>query len=426
MRSVVAFPGTMAHAQQVARALAQRGALDAFVTTFSYRADGALARVARALPESLGARATRQLMRRRVDLPDALVHSTPGWEIARTLLAQTSLSPTIGDRVWDHASFRFDAMVARRFVPRTQAIHAFEYTARAAFERAGELGVARVLHMPSLDSRAFETIRLRERADFPELAGPHDPYFARRFETRYARRCAETALADVIVANSTLTARSHIAAGVDPAKLVVVPLGAPPARDALIAADETAPLRVIWAGPFTLRKGAHLLLQAWRMLNAGAASSLEVYGAQRLPQRCLAGLPAGITFHGSVPQAALFEAFARGDVLVFPTLSDGFGMVVTEAMAQGLPVITTQEAGAADLITPHNGRIIKAGDAAAIVDALRWCLDERSALAAMRAHALATARAWQWSDYRGALIERLEPALRAKGFAPDFARRAGL
>jgi len=44
MRSVVAFPGTMAHAQQVARALAQRGALDAFVTTLSYRADGALAR----------------------------------------------------------------------------------------------------------------------------------------------------------------------------------------------------------------------------------------------------------------------------------------------------------------------------------------------------------------------------------------------
>ena len=96
----------------------------------------------------------------------------------------------------------------------------------------------------------------------------------------------------------------------------------------------------------------------------------------------------------------------KEDALIFPTLSDGFGMVVTEAFARGLPVITTDRAGASDLVrTRENGLIIRAGDTEAILAALRWCLDDRAKLAAMSLAALETARSWQWSDYRCALIE---------------------
>ena len=107
-------------------------------------------------------------------------------------------------------------------------------------------------------------------------------------------------------------------------------------------------------------------------------------------------------------------------MLVFPTLSDGFGMVVTEAMAHGLPVITTDKAGAADLVSPDNGLIVPAADPRALADALQWCLDNRERLHAMRFHALDTARRRQWPDYRRDLIAALEKGLRRAGYAPSF------
>src|SRR5262245_63136694 len=101
-------------------------------------------------------------------------------------------------------SHAFDAMVARRYVPNTQAIEAFEYTALASFERAKTEGVARVLHLPSLDSLQFRFIQQREKHRWPELVGAHDAYFDRKFVERYERRRREIALADVIVVNSLL------------------------------------------------------------------------------------------------------------------------------------------------------------------------------------------------------------------------------
>ena len=83
----------------------------------------------------------------------------------------------------------------------------------------------------------------------------------------------------------------------------------------------------------------------------------------------------------------------------------------TEAWSRGLPVITTDRAGAADLLKPHrNGLLIPAGDPAAIVACIEWCLTHRAELHAMREESLATAAGWQWSDYRRTLVSVLRDA----------------
>jgi glycosyltransferase involved in cell wall biosynthesis len=155
-------------------------------------------------------------------------------------------------------------------------------------------------------------------------------------------------------------------------------------------------------------------------LHAGESARLHVYGQTDLPPRLAAGVPANVEFHGSIPKSVLFEAYQSADVLVFPTLSDGFGLVVTEAMAHGLPVITTDQAGAADLISPDNGIIVPTADARALADALQWCLDNRDRLQAMRHHALETARRRQWRHYRRDLIAALETGLKRAGYRPQF------
>jgi glycosyltransferase involved in cell wall biosynthesis len=99
-------------------------------------------------------------------------------------------------------------------------------------------------------------------------------------------------------------------------------------------------------------------------------------------------------------------------------LCDGFGMVVTEAFAHGLPVITTTRAGASDLVRHgENGLIVPAGNARALAEALEWCLTHRIELRAMRRVALETAARWQWRDFRQALVCNVVDGLREAGYA---------
>jgi len=420
VRTVVAYPGNMAHAQHVALSMLEVGCLEAFVTSFAWRQGGTIDSLLSRLPSNSAQLFIGEIRRRSIDqIPAHVVHSYPFWEVVRSAAMRLGFGDILVDTAWDIMAHKFDAVVAQRYVPNVEAVQAFEYTALAAFERANELGVARVLHLPSLDSRRFEEIQRREKAQWPDLLGEHDAYFNTKFKSRYARRCREIALADVVIANSSLTAQSHIDAGANPAKVFVVPLGAPqPVSSAYTRPRGTSgPLKVIYAGTFSLRKGAHHLLAGWKLLSAGKSAQLEVFGRQMLPKRLQADEIEGIAFRGSVPQRQLFEAFEAADVLVFPTLSDGFGMVVLEAMAHGLPVITTDQAGAADLVTPGNGLVVPAADPSALALALQWCLDNRCRLIEMRTHALDAARRRQWSDFRRDLILALNTGLQRAGYS---------
>ena len=415
----------MAHAQHVARAMLEVGALRAFVTTYAYRSDGLSAALLKRMPSRIGRPIARQLERRAVaELPAQYVHCFPLGEMLRSAAQKAGAGPIVVDRLFDYSSRSFDAFVAKRYVACADAVQCFEFTALESFRRAGELGVAKILHIPSLDSAHYREIERRERGRWTALSSASDDYFERIFGRRYERRLKEIALADVIVANSRLTANSHIAAGADPAKVIVAVLGAPPAiADVEFAPDRgRKPLNVLYAGSFSLGKGAHYLLQAWQRLDAGAGAVLNVYGRMTLPKAAIAGRGESVVFHGSVPQPVLFRAYEAADVLVFPTLADGFGSVVAEALAHGLPVITTDQAGAAELVTPECGFVVPAGDADALTEALRWCLDNRKQVQAMRFAALEAARRRQWSDFRRDLIDGLDAGICRSGYNPCLTR----
>ena len=148
--------------------------------------------------------------------------------------------------------------------------------------------------------------------------------------------------------------------------------------------------------------------EAWRRGGLGRHARLRVFGAIALPERVTHPLPDGVEFRGSIPRAELMEHYRASDALIFPTLCDGFGMVATEAWSRGLPVLTTDCAGASDLLRhQQNGLLLRAGDADAILSTIEWCLAHRAELRAMREAALATAAQWQWPDYRRRLAEVL-------------------
>ncbi len=420
MKITLAFPGTPPFAQQAARALYEAGLLKCFVTAYHYIPDAQTSRIVAAIGRITGIDLVRELKRREItEVPLEVVTAYPFWEVLRVGLAKSKVDPVWVDRAWDIGSRRFDHVVATSKLEGADAIYSYEYTCLESFEAAKRRRITTIIDLPSPDSSFVEGLLGDEVVKFPKLKRDRSDYFDRKLPERLKRRRDELKLADIVVANSAFTARSYIAAGIAPEKILVVHYGAPEVSTDTTSHESEGPLKVLWAGTFGIRKGAHYLLEAWRSLKLDGCAELLIFGAVTLPNGLLADLPKSITIRPTIPRSELYSNYSRADVLAFPTLADGFGMVVTEAFANGLPVITTTRAGAADLVRHgENGLIVEAASAAAIAESLEWCLRNRATLSEMRGAARATAASWQWSDYRLALSE----GLRDKLLAADSSR----
>lgn len=417
MSVLLAHTMTAPHVQQAARALHEAGLLHSYVTALRDRPDWWVQRIVCTLARLAG-RDLAALFRRRAvtEVPAHLISDHPWGEILRLLAGRMVGGGTLTDLVWERTEPAFDRAVARHLDGGVRAVYGYEFSALHTFRRARSLGIATIYETPAPEPGYVQALVAREVAQFPELQNSYQRHLQARAVARQDYRSAEWDAADLVIANSKLTRESFAFAGRDVGKVRVVPLGAPPPVESEVACSGgtqgRGPLRLSWAGTFSIRKGAHHLLEAWREIRPAPQAELHVYGSQALPGRLLQGLPAGITFHGSIPRARLLESFRHADLLVFPTLCDGFGMVVTEAWSQGLPVLTTAQAGAAEQLRPgENGLIVPAADPAALGSVLRWCLQNRAALGGMRAAARSTASAWQWADYRRALVEAVRPVL---------------
>lgn len=213
----------------------------------------------------------------------------------------------------------------------------------------------------------------------------------------------EMALADRLVVHSAHSLRSLAAAGFDASRGLVVPPAFTPAdRGHPRHLLPGRPLRVLFVGYVNLAKGFHVLAEACRTLGADVA--LTVVGGRQLPPAYLRQIAPDAEFTGHVAQAEVVRRMTAADVLVFPTLSDGFGLVQLEAMAQGLPVIATSACG--EVVRDGvDGFVVPAGDAEALVARLRRLRREPDLYAAMSRAALIRATEFGPDRHLAALLD---------------------
>jgi glycosyltransferase involved in cell wall biosynthesis len=144
----------------------------------------------------------------------------------------------------------------------------------------------------------------------------------------------------------------------------------------------------LFVGRLISEKGVFDLLQAYGALapelraTIGLVFAGEGIGKPELQKRAAAILPGTVHFAGFVHREQLPSYYGLAEVLVFPTRSDPWGLVVNEAMACGLPVISSRVAGCvADLVEDNwNGRVIGTGD----INELSHAMDEVARDAALR------------------------------------------
>ncbi|HEY9156263.1 MAG TPA: glycosyltransferase family 4 protein [Opitutaceae bacterium] len=405
--SVILFqPSVAPFVQQAARALHEAGLLEAFCTTLARNPREMWQRSAARLSQSFDSKLQRRII---TEVPLEKTVLYPWRELLRLTIGSLDRSGKLTDLLWERGEIAFSRHVARMIGPQTRALYGYEFCAADAFIQARALGRKTFYDVPAPSPEYVEHLLRAELDRFPELRTPYTRHIAKREARRTTRRKREWDLATHVIAASTFTRDSFSADGRDVSKLHVLPYGAPPIapRDEVLSRrDSSSRLSFVWAGTFSIRKGAHYLLEAWRGRKLGQYATLDIYGSVIVPDRLVQPAPEGVRFHGPVARANLLKAFQRADALVFPTLCDGFGMVVTEAWSQGLPVILTPRAGSRDLLRAgENGFSVAAGDASALADQLETLIANPQTLAPMRECALQTAASWQWSDYRAKLTE---------------------
>jgi glycosyltransferase involved in cell wall biosynthesis len=392
--------------QHAARALHDAGLLGAYYTTFGLAANGSLIQMAEALDRIFGLRFAKELKRRAVhEFPAEMVHTFPWWDIPRTLLGRLNTDERIVTALNHRGLDHFDRHVAAH-LRGYSAVYAVNSSARSTFMAAKRMGIFCIYGMRILETRSYAAIMREELAKYPSLFIGDERNFAQRNRKQTEKQQAEWDLADLVITNSNLTRDTHAAYGYDVSKVRVVPLGFPPvSQEEPFSSPTGGPLDVLWAGSFSIRKGAHYLLAALKSPMLRGRIRVRVFGKQLLPQKALVDLTDILELKPTIPRAQLFDEYRRADILVLPTLSDGFAMVISEAMSQGLPVITTDCAGVSQfIVSGKNGLIVPARDADALADALTWCADHRDEVRMMSIKARETAAAWQWPDYRKALL----------------------
>lgn len=225
------------------------------------------------------------------------------------------------------------------------------------------------------------------------------------------RQLAEFHECDVIICPSGAVKESFEREGVPSAKLAVVSHGVALSGAAPVATRAPGgPLRVLYVGQLHYRKGLRYLAQAASGLDPagfrfrivgpdfGLSGLDQVEGAERLEKV------------GPLKGDDLARAYGEADVFVLPSIEEGFGLVVVEAMRAGLPVIITSAVGAKDVVDDgQQGWIVPPRDPAALRDRLAWMKDHPAERAAMGQAALQRARgAGGWDASARNLLTALE------------------
>lgn len=384
--------------------LARAGALAAFYTDL-HASHRPLQWLQAVCPSRLQPRPLRRLLGRRLpdDLPRSLVRDQP----LSGLLSAAGLAAAAGDaRVLERAG-------RERFAGASAIYTNFINNDLDTVRQARDQGLT-VVHELIIGADVGR-ILLEERRRFPGIEPDGEPEAV--VEAGIALDLEKWRLSDQVLVPSTYCFDSCIALGCDPARLQLVPYGIP--EHWFDLEPDPVPGRVLFVGQVGLRKGNHVLAEACRLLRRrGVHFDCRVVGP---PLVDLSNpLFEGPHYLGQVPRSQVREEFRRADLFVLPTLADSFALVHLEAMACGVPVITTPHCGSL-VRDGQEGFLVPIRDATALADRIAQLLADRALRSRMGAAARLRAEDHSWRRYGERLLAALLPAAGGAAAGPSAA-----
>jgi len=275
-----------------------------------------------------------------------------------------------------------------------------------AIERAKEQGIVTIVDHGSLHQEAERRIQFEEAElwGLPIESGL-PPHWLIEKENQEFRS------ADRVIVLSEIAKRTMVESGIPESKIFVTHCGV---DLALFQPGEKRDevFRIIQVGGIHQRKGVQYLIRAFSEMRLPNSELWFVGGGLKsstlgpIIRRYQAD---NIIFKGSYPQHELRQLYSQASIFVLASVADGFGMVVPQAMACGLPVIVTDHVGAADVVQDgRNGFVIPSRDINALKDRLLYCYENSAQCRLMGEHALRSIRLGStWNNYGDRLVSYL-------------------
>ena len=219
----------------------------------------------------------------------------------------------------------------------------------------------------------------------------------------------EYELADYICVPSSFAKKSFIEKGFSPEKILNNPYGVN-LESFKPGIKQDKVFRVIYVGQMSLRKGVHYLLEAFHSIQLENAELVLIGEMTAEIEPFFKEFKHSFTYLGRKPQAELNKYYTQSSVFVLCSIEDGMGMVISQAMACGLPVICTTNTAGEDLIeNGKEGFVIPIRDIEAIKEKILWMHEHQEAARAMGIAARnKISTGLSWDDYGNRYYENIQ------------------
>lgn len=343
------------------------------------------------------------------------IHTYPSHELMRLLSMKAGFSRLIQHEVGkfsiDAVYQNLDKIVAKALANNNSnnkynAVYAYEDGALNSFKSAAQNGIKCLYDLPIGYWKAARVLMAEEIQKRPDWAATLSGFSDSELKTK--RKDEELALADHIFVASSFTAQtlSHYPGTLK--DISVIPYGFPKVEEIKsYKRKENQKLKFLFVGGLSQRKGIADIFDAVEPLK----DFVELTVVGRLPNNDVPVLNKALENCNYIPSLAhseILKLMKENDVLLFPSLFEGFGLVITEAMSQGTPVITTNRTVGPDIINHgENGWIIEAGNHIALREMMEQLIHnpELIELNGRAAHKLASSR--PWNVYGNELAEKV-------------------
>jgi len=302
-----------------------------------------------------------------------------------------------------------DRKVADRLrkIDNVDSVYAYEDAALESFRAARDRGLKRIYDLPIAYWQTSQRLLREEAQRYPDweptLVGTRDS------EEKLARKTEELHLAQLVICPSNFVLESLPAEARAQKQCVIAPFGSPDVDLSLNGKKNSGPLRLLFAGALTQRKGLADLFAAMKLVKSKNVE-LVVIGSLLRPLNWYRDRFRDFIYEPPRPHGEVLRLMQSCDVFVLPSIVEGRALVQQEAMACGLPVIATKNAGADDaVIDGETGFLVPIRSPEAIAEKIDWFLANRANLDGMGIAARNRAVEFTWRAYG----EKIVAAVRA-------------
>jgi glycosyltransferase involved in cell wall biosynthesis len=370
---------------------------------------GWLQMLGRIMPRRLTPGAMKRLLSRHAEgVPAEKIVSFSRFGLGRFMRGRGVTAPAQLLRHYAEENARFCELVLRHGLGQADALYCFNAAGVELMRHGRDRGSWIVLEHIGAPFEYDETLLADERSRW--RGWENGATTSADWEPLARREREEWELADAVLCASDYVEECVRAEGWPSHKCQIVPYGVDAARFAVTRDhDHTRrqPLRALCVAMLQLRKGVPYLMQAAHLLTSSKVK-IRTVGSSAVSEQALEQMRSVIDVAGVVPRSQIRDEYANADVFVLPTLSEGSATVCYEALAAGLPVITTPNAGSV-VRDGVEGFIVPIRDPQAIADRLVQLETDRAMLARMSAAAVQRAQDYTWDQYGQRLLAAAVP-----------------